>query len=297
MKLRKIMAGVVATALAASTLAVAASAACLTKVEGTESTLSTGTDIWLLQIYNKGNEAENKPETKLDIDYSKIAALTFTFQVNEEDKVLWDGTIGGSVVFSCNGEKLGVANDPDEAKAALYNKYNWPGCEFWGVLDEEVLGPVGEGSTYDDTKPGKVEKVGDYTYAVTNNQLVNPITAGDVSSIEDMGCMQVGLQEWSSGIAAVTVIKCEVKDASGNVLVSFDEKGVPTIGGASDPADTQAPDDTKAPDDSQAPATEAPATTGDSTKPNTNTGVESVAVVAGIAVLATGAVIVAKKRK
>ena len=32
-------------------------------------------------------------------------------------------------------------------------------------------------------------------------------------------------------------------------------------------------------------------------KPNTNTGVESVAVVAGIAVLATGAVIVAKKRK
>ena len=110
---------------------------------------------------------------------------------------------------------------------------------------------------------------------------------------------EVGIQEWSSGIAAVTVTKLEVKDASGNVLVSFDEKGVPTIGGASDttPDDTQAPDDTKAPDDSQAPATEAHATTGDSTKPNTNTGVESVAVVAGIAVLATGAVIVAKKRK
>ena len=297
MKLRKIMAGVVATALAASTLAVAASAACLTKVEGTESTLSTGTGMWLLQLYNKGNEAEGKPETKLDIDYSKIAALTFTFQVNEEDKELWDGTIGGSVVFSCNGEKLGVQNDEDPAKAALFDKYNWPSCEFWGVLDEELLGPVGEGSTYDDTKPGKVEKVGDYTYAVTNDILVNPITAGDASSIEDMGCMQVGLQEWGSGIAAVTVTKLDVKDASGNVLVSFDEKGVPTIGGASDPTDTQAPDDTKAPDDSQAPATEAPATTGDSTKPNTNTGVESVAVVAGIAVLATGAVIVAKKRK
>ncbi len=285
MKLRKIMAGVVATALAASTLAVAASAACLTKVEGTESTLSTGTGMWLLQLYNKGNEAENKPETKLDIDYSKIAALTFTFQVNEEDKELWDGTIGGSVVFSCNGEKLGVQNDEDAAKAALFDKYNWPSCEFWGVLDEEVLGPVGEGSTYDDTKPGKVEKVGDYTYAVTNDQLVNPITAGDVSSIEDIGCMQVGLQEWGNGIAAVTVTKLEVKDASGNVLVSFDEKGVPTIGGASTPADTTAPADTTKP------------TTGDSTKPNTNTGVESVAVVAGIAVLATGAVIVAKKRK
>ena len=285
MKLRKIMAGVVATALAASTLAVAASAACLTKVEGTEATLSTGTGMWLLQLYNKGNEAEGKPETKLDIDYSKIAALTFTFQVNEEAKELWDGTIGGSVVFSCNGEKLGVQNDEDPAKKALFDKYNWPSCEFWGVLDEEVLGPVGEGSTYDDKKPGKVEKVGDYTYAVTNDILVNPITAGDASSIEDMGCMQVGLQEWGNGIAAVTVTKLEVKDASGNVLVSFDEKGVPTIGGASTPADTTAPADTTKP------------TTGDSTKPNTNTGVESVAVVAGIAVLATGAVIVAKKRK
>ena len=298
MKLRKIMAGVVASALAASTLAVAASAACLTKVEGTESTLSTGTGMWLLQLYNKGNEAEGKPATKLDIDYSKIAALTFTFQVNEEDKELWDGTIGGSVIFSCNGEELGVQNDEDAAKAALFDKYNWPSCEFWGVLDEEVLGPVGEGSTLDDTKTTKTEKVGDYTYAVTNNTLVNPITAGDVSSIDEIGCMQVGIQEWSSGIAAVTVTKLEVKDASGNVLVSFDEKGVPTIGGASDttPDDTQAPDDTDAPADTQAPDTQAP-TTGDSTKPNTNTGVESVAVVAGIAVLATGAVIVAKKRK
>lgn len=297
MKLRKIMAGVVASALAASTLAVAASAQCLTKIEGTEAALSTGTGAWLIQLYNKGNEAEGKPATKLDIDYSKIAALTFTFQVNEEDKELWDGTIGGSVVFSCNGEKLGVQNDEDAAKAALFDKYNWPSCEFWGVLDEEVLGPVGEGSTLDDTKTTKTEKVGDYTYAVTNNTLVNPITAGDVSSIDEIGCMQVGIQEWSSGIAAVTITKCEVKDASGNVLVSFDEKGVPTIGGASAPDDTKAPDDTQAPDDTKAPETTVAPTTGDSTKPNTNTGVESVAVVAGIAVLATGAVIVAKKRK
>ena len=51
----------------------------------------------------------------------------------------------------------------------------------------------------------------------------------------------------------------------------------------------------------EAPATEAPATeaptTGDSTKPSTNTGVEGIAAVAGVAVLAAGAVVVAKKRK
>ena len=298
MKLRKIMTGIVASALAASTLAVAASAACLTKVEGTEAALSTGTGMWLIQLYNKGNEAENKPATKLDIDYSKIAALTFTVHVNDDDQILWTGEIGGSVIFSCNGEKLGVQNDPDEKKAELFNKYNWPACEFWGVLDEELLGPVGEGSTLDDTKPGKVEKVGDYTYAITNDQLVNPIAAGDVASIEDMGCMQAGLQEWSNGIAAVTVTRLDVKDADGNVLVSFDEKGVATIGGASTPATDAPATDAPATD---APATDAPATdaptTGDSTKPSTNTGVESVAVVAGVAVLATGAVIVAKKRK
>ena len=49
--------------------------------------------------------------------------------------------------------------------------------------------------------------------------------------------------------------------------------------------------------DTDAPATEAPATTGDSTKPNTNSGVEGVAAVAGVALLAAGAVVVAKKRK
>lgn len=60
--------------------------------------------------------------------------------------------------------------------------------------------------------------------------------------------------------------------------------------------DTTAPADTDAPA-TDAPATEAPATTGDSTKPSTNTGVEGVAAVAGVALLAAGAVVVAKKRK
>lgn len=71
------------------------------------------------------------------------------------------------------------------------------------------------------------------------------------------------------------------------------------IDAANQPADTEAPDteapDTEAPD-TQAPATDAPVT-GDSTKDNTNTGVEGVAAVAGVALLAAGAVVVAKKRK
>ncbi len=60
-------------------------------------------------------------------------------------------------------------------------------------------------------------------------------------------------------------------------------------------------EETTAPADTEAPATEAPTTeaptTGESTKPSTDTGVEGVAVVAGVAVLAAGAVVIAKKRK
>ena len=49
--------------------------------------------------------------------------------------------------------------------------------------------------------------------------------------------------------------------------------------------------------DAQQPADTTAPTAGDSTKPNTNTGVEGVAAVAGVALLAAGAVVVAKKRK
>ena len=91
-----------------------------------------------------------------------------------------------------------------------------------------------------------------------------------------------------------------VNDPANYASLSFNDKLAVTFtisgigGGASD--DTQSPDDTDAPA-TEAPATEAPATTGDSTKPNTNTGVEGVAAVAGVALLAAGAVVVAKKRK
>jgi hypothetical protein len=105
-----------------------------------------------------------------------------------------------------------------------------------------------------------------------------------------------------AGLAGVPIINSWSPDAeilddkAGNfasdIEVTFDVTGYDK---ASVP-DTEAPDDTQAPA-TDAPATEAPATTGDSTKPNTNTGVEGVAAVAGVALLAAGAVVVAKKRK
>ena len=73
-----------------------------------------------------------------------------------------------------------------------------------------------------------------------------------------------------------------------DISVNFTVAGLGAA--AEEPAESETPADT------DAPATEAP-TTGDSSKPSTNTGAEGIALAAGVAVLATGAAIVAKKRK
>ena len=112
MKLRKIMTGIVASSLALSTLAVAASASSLKKVteaDGKSAGLSSGNDSWLVQVFNEGNPDEGKPATKYDIDYSKVTGARFTVTIPEKDadgadgnREFWDGATGGGVVLSIN---------------------------------------------------------------------------------------------------------------------------------------------------------------------------------------------------
>lgn len=295
MKLRKIMTGIVASSLALSTLAVAASASSLKKVteaDGKSAGLSSGNDSWLVQVFNEGSEAENKPATKYDIDYSKVTGARFTVTIPEKDadgadgnREFWDGATGGGVVLSINGGDIKSGTD-------AWDTYNWPSKQYWGVTDEalDISSDPNKDDDASNDKDLSYEKIGDYTYQLTANGFDNPIAKGDAKTI---GCMQIALQEWGSSIATIEVVKCEVLDAEGNVLIAFDGLGNVVDGGNSAPATDAPATDAPATD---APATDAP-TTGDSTKPSTNTGVESVAVVAGVAVLATGAVIVAKKRK
>ena len=79
-------------------------------------------------------------------------------------------------------------------------------------------------------------------------------------------------------------------DDAGNLMISFDFYGNPTLGGAAAPS---AP----AEDATDAPAAGDVAASTDSTKGSPDTGVEDVAVVAGLAIVAAGAVLVSKKRK
>lgn len=96
----------------------------------------------------------------------------------------------------------------------------------------------------------------------------------------DEAAVILTFQNYSDGIA-VNVDKIVLKDAGGNAILTL-------------PAEAAAPAATEA-TAAAAGDTSAPAATTD--KNNADTGVEGVAAVAGIAIVAAGAVVVAKKRK
>ena len=95
----------------------------------------------------------------------------------------------------------------------------------------------------------------------------------------------------------IEVVKTELSDANGNVLATFDALGNVTYGAGAAADETPAVDDNTAADaatvDAEAPA----ATTTTTEKGSPDTGVEGIAAVAGVAVVAAGAVVLSKKRK
>lgn len=272
MKIAKILSAASAAVVAAAAVASTASAT-LTVVDAPDAGLSTGTGMWLVQVFNTGNEAENKPATDYGVKLDDIASISITVTVVDPD--FFDGSIGGNIVTSCG---------PASATPA---DHNWPQAhnEFWGVID-----PAIELDTQSEAgKPVNLVKTGDYQYTA---QIVLDDTncIYDVSGVEG-GYVQIGIQEWGSVLADFTVIDASCYDAAGNVLLTFDGNGVvddvaiPAVAVDDGAADATTPDDT---------ATDA-TTTPDKGSPDT--GVEGVAAVAGVAIVAAGAVVLSKKRK
>lgn len=261
MKITKILSAAAATVVAASALAASASAT-LTLAPSPDAGLSTGTGSWLVQLYNVGNEAEGKPATDYGVDLTKVSRIEVTFKAAEPD--WWDGQTGGSIIYSVNGGDITADSD-------YWGTYNWPSLGFWGVVDEDL-----ELATQDPAQTVVSEKVGDYTYKI-GYDVVNPLAVE--AGIDEIGCMQIGMQEWGSSMSEITVVKCDVLDASGNLMISFDENGVASAASAG----------------TSAPSTDAG--TSAPSKGSPDTGVEGVAAVAGLAVVAAGAVVLSKKRK
>ncbi|MDE7233767.1 MAG: LPXTG cell wall anchor domain-containing protein, partial [Ruminiclostridium sp.] len=218
---------------------------------------------------------EGKPATDYGVDAEAIAQIRVRFTTDDPD--FFEGAFGGSVITSCNG---GTMTEDEVAQ------HNWPSNEWWGIVDDEL-----EIATQDDTKRCVTEKVGDLTYEIVCN-----IEQGYNNLYNTAGCVQIGVQEWGADMSQLVVLEVSCLDASGNTLISFDGKGVATVGGAaaSAPAQTEA---APAATEAAAPAAGDVAAATNSSKGSPDTGIEDVAVVAGLAIVAGGAVLVSKKRK
>ena len=282
MKLRKVLTGALASAVAVASMSVAASATLYVPDSGIAAGTSIGTGMWLVQVFNVGNEAENKPATDYGIDVESITKIEFKVTPHDYDEATFDSSLdggyGGGIVMSCNGGDLG-----DDMSR------NWNSLQFWGVGDSQ-----------DTAQAGVLEEEGNGVWSI----------AWDVPEeyrfVTGAGCCQIAFQEWGNSFIDLEVLSLACYDASGNVVISFDGLGNVTSGASNDTAaDDTAADDTAA-DDTAADDTTADTTadtttdttattTGDKTTPDT--GVEGVAAVAGLAIVATGAVIVSKKRK
>ena len=265
-----------ASLIAAAALSVSAGAA-LVVPDTAANGCDFGTGNWMVRVFC--------PDMGVDygIDWSQLGSYSVTVKAADPD--WWEGQTGGALYVSCGPTSICPAD------------HNWVSSNFWGVIDEDL-----ELETQDATQPVLLETLGDYTYKATLNITDANCVYAEVLS-DPSGYVQLGIQEWGQDMSEVEVLGMETYDKSGNHIASFDANGNITIAaGASSSVDSAAAEE--APAAAEAPAAEAPAATaGDtaaavtSSKGSPDTGVADVAAVAGIAVVAAGAVVIAKKRK
>lgn len=265
MKITKILSTVAAAAVVTSTLAVSASAMLIPQASTNSYVAAEGNANYGIMVTSTG-EADAPVSTLAEdfgIALDDIGGVRFVVQVPEKDSFGADGnrTFWDGTIGG--GIVTSLHSDTDKST------YNWPSQGmFWGVVDEDL------GIATSDPAQGLVfEKIGDYTY-----ELVAPFNFDEaVNTIEGDHIVQyrIFFQAWDNGMADYEIIECALLDDAGNDLVTLDGQGYPKSGAAVD--------------------TDAPTAGGDKTSPDT--GVEGVAAVAGLAVVAAGAVVLSKKRK
>jgi hypothetical protein len=287
MNFRKSIAAIAAASITAVSMSAAAGAeltldGAKTDANGMDLVCASSSS-WMPIAYNNGERNEsvladkNKAIVDYGVDWSAAKSVEIQWHVVEGTEEDWaeENCMGGAVIVSSN--------------AAGDSSHNWPAKEFYGVNDDALEFTAAE------EKELKAEKVSDYTYKVvcpiddTNSVVANP------------QLVQISFSDYAKAVWWQCAVEyMAVKDASGNTLVSW-EGAAPRSDYTGAAAPTAA-----APAAAEEPAetTEAPVvTTGnvdaatDSSKGSPDTGIEDVAAVAGLAVLAAGAFVVAKKRK
>ena len=221
------------------------------------SNLNSTSGMWMIKTYC--------PEEGIDTGIDMTQAGSIVFTITAQDTTFFMGMTGGGVVVSCGPTSVTPAD------------HNWVQKQYWGVTDEAI-----ELYTQDAASELQATKVGDYTY-----ELVCPID--DTNCVyeevyqDEKGYVQLALSEWGQDLSAIEVVSFEILDKNGASMAKFDGDGNAVTADAP-VADTETP----------VVDTEAPVETG---KDAVDTGVEGVAAVAGVAVVAAGAVVLSKKRK
>lgn len=242
MNFKKIFAATAASAMAVSVLATSASAGMWYQPEDGQE-VAPGCVIegnWLIQLYNTGNEEENKPPTDYGIDPLDVYSMTayFTFHPNPEEGLTFDmydpdiDYFSGTMIYSSNGGSIGTSpfNSEvyDEASGTtLYSKFNWPSFEFWGL-------PV-EGDTPEGQEAGTNQGRVDYgkkmhVEYVTNHSYSLHLDIADedhwIIGTDDATCFQVGVAHWPDMVSFIPKMELFVcKDKDGEVVIAFDGLG------------------------------------------------------------------------
>ena len=284
MNFRKSIAAIAATAITAASLSAAASAE-LT-LDGAKQD-ANGMDIvcasansWMPIAYNNGERNEtvladkNKAIVDNGIDWTQVKSVEVQFHVVEGTEEEWDAEncMGGAIVVSSN------ANGD--------SSHNWPAKEFYGVNDEDLE------FTAAPEKELQANKVSAYTY-----NIVCPVDDTN-SVVPNAQMVQIAVQDYATAVWWQCAIEyMAIKDASGNALYVWNGAAprADYTGAAAPVAATSAP--ASADDTAAAPAAGNVDAATDSSKGSPDTGIADVAAVAGLAVLAAGALVVAKKRK
>lgn len=261
MKLTKIMAGIAASAVAASALAVASFAVDAQGTPG-QAGIAFSDGNWTCQYWFDGNEYATQETTAAitgDGQYT-VSVDAFTTYTDEE-----------------TGDDVTQPGATDIAFAAVQ------------VVDGETLFP-GMVITIDSVKfDGNEVALNGTPYTSSDDGVTTRVNLYNewVSALPDDARTVDGL----AADATPTAMSKSVGEWT-KMEVTFTVSGA--AGAAAPAAEEAAPvEETAAP----APATGDVAAATDSTKGSPDTGIEDVAVVAGIALVAAGAVVVAKKRK
>lgn len=286
MKLKKIITGTVAGALAVSCLAASVSAGghMWSQPEGTECDpdLILNKDMYLIQLFNTG-EDETKPAVEYEgLNLNDVAGFKVYLQVMDSedaaaadfDFAFGDGGFGGGFIYSANGGDLGTSalkSDvyDEETGVTYYSKFNWAQSMSWWGLPAETDSPDNP-----DEKQGTVDYVDQYTYTEYIDRLHYKMSATIPEedrwpSVDERKgtCYQIGLQEWSeTNFHLIKVNMFIVLDDSGAPMIAFDEFGTPIR----DAAEIQKMmDEFDKPQETEAPAEN---TGGDSTNAPEGTG-------------------------